>query len=318
MSTPMDIQEGMQVYGGDQLLGRVERLHGGGFHVNGLHYTRDMVTRIEHNRIYLGDSGLPGGATTTDESMDMGTVGTTARAREIDTTATAGVARADDLTGGELRVPLAEERLMVGKRDVELGEVNIRKTVVEEERTVPVTLTHEELRVEERAVTDRPATGEMLFKEETINVALHGQEAVIAKEAVITGEVVIEKDAVSQERQIIDTVRKQRVDVDKTTRTVDGAASVPTVGSAIDTSATSASTGRTAYGSQLRESMEVRGADQERIGVIKDVRANDFLVNRRLARDVYVPFSAIQSVTGAGVVVTVDAGDVNDQGWPNP
>ncbi len=330
MSRSMDIQEGMQLYGGDQLLGRVESIHGDGFHVNGLHYTRDMVTRIEHNRIYLGDSGVGATTSMTDRSLGMtsgsvettklGTTDVTTGMRDTNAVGAVGMACEDDLTDGELRVPLAEERLTVGKREVDRGEVAIRKTVVQEEQTVPVTLTHEEIRVEKRAVTDRPATGTNLFQEETIGVALRGEEAVVAKEAVITGEVVIEKDVVGEERQITDTVRKQHVDVDRTTRTVSGAASIPTTTAPVtDTSATPASGGTTtAYGSQLRESMVVLGADNERIGVIKEVRTNDFLVNRRLARDVYVPFSAIRSVTSEGVMVTVNAGDVNDQGWPNP
>jgi len=229
MSRSMDIQEGMQVYGGDQLLGRVESLHGDGFHVNGLHYTRDMVTRIEHNRIYLGDSGVGTTPAPTDgslgmasgsvETTGMGTADVTTGVRDTSVVGGAGMAREDDLADGALRVPVAEERLTVGKRAVDRGEVAIRKTLTEEEQTVPVTLTHEEIRVEERAITDRPAIGTDLFQEETIRVALRGEEAVVAKETVITGEVVIEKDAVSEERQITDTVRKQRVDVDRSTIT---------------------------------------------------------------------------------------------------
>jgi len=331
MSQSMDIQEGMQVYGGDQLLGRVERMHGEGFHVNGLHYTRDMVTRVEHNRIYLGDSGLGAAASMTGassgmataEPSGMSTTGATAGVRDTGTVETVGAAREDDLAGEALRVPIVEERLAVGTREVDRGEVAIRKTIIEEQQTVPVTLTHEEVRVEERDVADRPATGDKLFQEETIHVALRGEEAVVAKEAFVTGEVVIEKDAVSQERQITDTVRKQRVDVDQTSQVATGTAAVSAMNPATDTSAGMATAtpamGRaTGYGSQLRESMLVLGADEGRIGVVKEVRANDFLVNRRLARDIYVPFTAIQSVTNERVMVAVNAGDVNDQGWPNP
>ena len=312
MSTSRDIQEGMQVYGGDQLLGRVESLHDDGFHMNGLHYTRDMVTRIEHNRIYLGDSGLPSAGAMTDTSMDAAAVGETAVARDVAATGTVGATRAEDLTDGTLRVPVAEERLAVGTREVDRGEVSIHKTVTEEQQTVPVTLTHEELRVEERDVADRPATGDDLFKEETIQVALRGQEAVVAKEAVVTGEVVIEKDAVSEERQVTDTVRKQHIDVDQTTRTVGAAASMRT------TTARGTDTSATLAGTQVRESMTVVGADDAHIGVVKEVRASNFLVDRRMARDIYVPFTAIQSITNDRVMLTVNGGDVNNQGWPNP
>jgi len=196
-----DLREGMEVFGpGDRSLGTVERIDDSGFVVAGQRYAQAAVARVAHNRVYLRGTGLA---------------------------ETAGTAAAETrLTTGQaadtIRVPVAEERLTVGTRSVALGEATIRKTVVEEERTVPVTLTYEEVQIEERAVTEHPATGGMLFKEETIRVPLRGQEAVVTKEAFITGEVVVEKDAVSEERQIIDTVRKQRVDVDEAYRETRG------------------------------------------------------------------------------------------------
>jgi len=57
MSGNFTIREGMEVYGGDQLLGRVEALRDDGFEMNGLHYTREMLGRVEGDRVYLGDSG---------------------------------------------------------------------------------------------------------------------------------------------------------------------------------------------------------------------------------------------------------------------
>jgi uncharacterized protein (TIGR02271 family) len=217
MSQQFDIQEGMQVYGGDQLIGRVERLHDGGFHVNGQHYTQQMVTRVEHNRIYLGDSGLPDDATPADDT----TVGAARVERTITDTATTGTATAgtsaeDTKTEGALRVPIIEERLAIGTREVELGEVDIRKTVTAEEQTASVTLRRDEVHVEEIDVADRPLrAGEDAFAEGTIRVQLRGEEAVVAKETVVTGEVVIAKETVAEERTITDTVRRQRVDVDE-------------------------------------------------------------------------------------------------------
>ena len=42
----MEIQEGMAVYGeGGQQIGKIEQLHGDGFHVKGQHYGRDSVIR---------------------------------------------------------------------------------------------------------------------------------------------------------------------------------------------------------------------------------------------------------------------------------
>jgi len=61
--------------------------------------------------------------------------------------------------------------------------------------------------------------------------------------------------------------------------------------------------------------MEVFGVDGERVGEIKEIRDADFLVDRPMARDVYVPFDAI-SALGTGVRLTVTANEVGDRGWP--
>lgn len=70
-------------------------------------------------------------------------------------------------------------------------------------------------------------------------------------------------------------------------------------------------------GDQIREGMEVIGRDGDRIGQVKEVRANDFLVDRPLARDVYIPISACRSTNGR-IRLNVRADEVDNQGWPNP
>jgi uncharacterized protein (TIGR02271 family) len=134
----------------------------------------------------------------------------------------ATAARGETLTGqaeDEIRVPVAEERLNVGKREADLGEVEIRKTVTEEQQSVPVTLRRDEVTVQERDIADRPLrAGEDAFSEGTIRVPVRGEEAVVAKETVVTGEVVIDKETTTEQRQVSDTVRKQSVDVDENYR----------------------------------------------------------------------------------------------------
>lgn len=185
----MEIQDGMDVYGENgQQLGTVERLRGGGFSVKGRHYGRDSVVRVAERRVYVRGTGAA-------ESQ--------ARAMT-------------DQAEGEVRVPVVEEQLQVGKREAELGEVQVRKTVTAEERTVPVTLRREEVRVEERDTADRPLrAGETAFQEGTIRVPVRGEEAVVQKEAVVTGEVVIDRQAKTETRQVGDTVRREHVDVDE-------------------------------------------------------------------------------------------------------
>ena len=79
----MNIQEGMTVYGeSGQQLGRVEQLHGDGFHVQGQHYGRDSVIRVDHNRIYVRGTGMTGQrARTRDDQAEGERDGETRRAR---------------------------------------------------------------------------------------------------------------------------------------------------------------------------------------------------------------------------------------------
>ena len=67
---------------------------------------------------------------------------------------------------------------------------------------------------------------------------------------------------------------------------------------------------------QVSVGMEVLGAEKERVGQVKEVRAADFLVERPLRRDVYVPFAAIREVTGNQVLLTVTADHVDAIKWP--
>jgi ferritin-like metal-binding protein YciE len=74
----------------------------------------------------------------------------------------------------------------------------------------------------------------------------------------------------------------------------------------------------TSRASQLQQGMQVVGSDMGNIGIVKDVRDNDFLVDIRMQRDVYVPFNAIQNVDADRVVLNIPGSQVNDMNWPNP
>lgn len=72
-------------------------------------------------------------------------------------------------------------------------------------------------------------------------------------------------------------------------------------------------------GRQIRPGMEVIGKDGEQVGEVKEVRSNDFLVDRSLARDVYVPFNACQKADADGRIrLNVRADEVDAQDWEIP
>lgn len=66
------------------------------------------------------------------------------------------------------------------------------------------------------------------------------------------------------------------------------------------------------------EGMAVLGRDGVSIGRLKAVRDDDMLVDRLLRRDVYVPFEAIHTVEPRGIVLTIEADQVEAMHWSHP
>jgi uncharacterized protein (TIGR02271 family) len=122
-------------------------------------------------------------------------------------------------SGDEQIIPIVEEQVRVGKREVERGRVRVRSYVVETPVTEQVTLREEHVEVQRRAV-DRPLTADDdAFREQVIEVTETDEEVVVAKEARVVEEVTIRKDAGEHVETVHDTVRRQEVEIDDTTRT---------------------------------------------------------------------------------------------------
>jgi uncharacterized protein (TIGR02271 family) len=116
--------------------------------------------------------------------------------------------------GREESIPVVEERLRVGKRDVNNGRVRVRSYVIEEPVRESVTLRDERVDVERRPV-DRAATpGDDLFRERTIELEEHGEEAVVSKDARVTEELVLRKQATERTEDVSDTVRRTEVEIE--------------------------------------------------------------------------------------------------------
>jgi len=119
-----------------------------------------------------------------------------------------------DLPNDNEVIPITEERLRVGKRDVSHGRVRVRSYVVEEPVSESVNLREENVDIQRRPV-DRPLTGhERLFEDRTIEVEERGEEAVVAKEARVTEEVVVTKGVTERTEEVSDNVRHTEVEVD--------------------------------------------------------------------------------------------------------
>lgn len=119
-----------------------------------------------------------------------------------------------DLTAGrDETLQTVEERLNVGKRDVNHGRVRLRSYVVETPVSEQVNLRDETVFVDRHAV-DRPvAATDALFQDRVIEMEEHREEAVVAKEARVTGEVSLRKTSEERVQTVSDAVRRTEVEV---------------------------------------------------------------------------------------------------------
>lgn len=115
-------------------------------------------------------------------------------------------------------IPLVEEEVRIGKREVARGGVRVRSYVVSEPVTEQVRLRDEHVEVERRPVTGastvRPEEVDRLMQDRTIELAETREEAVVDKQAVVREEVVVHRSADERVETVSDTVRRTEVDIE--------------------------------------------------------------------------------------------------------
>ena len=134
-----------------------------------------------------------------------------------DTTNTTNTPDADYANQPDVqRMRLREEQLNVSKQPVQAGEVSLGKNVVEEQKTVNVPVTHEEVYIENRPVSDTTVNDNTPIGEgENIRVPVSEERVNVSKDTVVTCEVSIDKRAVQGTQQVTDTVRREEARLDQ-------------------------------------------------------------------------------------------------------
>lgn len=154
---------------------------------------------------------------TTVSGVTAGTAGTAVTAA----TTTAGT--------GET-IPVIQEQLHVGKREVQRGGVRIYRHVTETPVEESVQLREERVTVERRAV-DEPASATDIeaFREGTIEIRETAEEPVVAKTARVVEEIEVGKEVTERTETVSDTVRRTDVEVEQlgTHATAGSATTVP-------------------------------------------------------------------------------------------
>lgn len=117
---------------------------------------------------------------------------------------------------GDQTIPIIEENLEVGKKEVETGGVNVRTRIVERPVEERVNLREEHVHVERRPV-DRPVSDADIdnFKEGEIEITERAEVPVVDKEARVVEEVSLNKEVEEHDETIRGTVRNTEVDIEK-------------------------------------------------------------------------------------------------------
>ncbi len=151
------------------------------------------------------------------QNVEDESAGTATGARGLQASSTAaGAGRTAQAQAGSAAIPVVEEELQVGKRQVQRGGVRVYSHVVETPVEETVRLREERVNVDRRPV-NRPATEADFagFKEGTIEMTETAEEAVVSKNARVVEEVVIGKDATERTETIRDNVRRTEVEVEQ-------------------------------------------------------------------------------------------------------
>ncbi|MFC5478475.1 YsnF/AvaK domain-containing protein [Massilia suwonensis] len=113
-------------------------------------------------------------------------------------------------------IPVVQEQLKVGKREVSRGGVRVYSRIVETPVNESVSLREEHVNVERRPVNE-PISGldSTAFKEQSIEMRETAEEAVVEKSARVVEEVMINKEVTQRDQQIKDTVRHTEVEVEQ-------------------------------------------------------------------------------------------------------
>jgi uncharacterized protein (TIGR02271 family) len=173
---------------------------------------------------YGGDTVTATGRTA-DTYGTTGTAGTAGTAGDVTTDTDAGFAGGRTATEGydtsgpttDDAMTRSEERLHVGKEQVETGRARLRKYVTTENVTQTVPVRKEKVRLETEPITDANVGAAMDgpdISEEEHEVVLTEERPVVAKETVPVERVRLSKEEQVEEQAVTDEVRKEQIEAE--------------------------------------------------------------------------------------------------------
>jgi uncharacterized protein (TIGR02271 family) len=172
---------------------------------------------LEYSQSRSG-SGLPEGTAGQAATTGAGTGGGGVAGTGAGTEAEAGAGDSRFTRGEDDAMTRSEEELRVGTAERESGRARLRKWVETEEVDETVPVRRETARVEREPITDENVDEAMSgpeISETEHEVTLHEEEPVVEKRTVPKERVRLEKDTETDEQQVSETVRKERIEQER-------------------------------------------------------------------------------------------------------
>ncbi len=113
---------------------------------------------------------------------------------------------------GEQALVRHEEELVVGKQTTQAGTARLRKWVETEPVTADVELHREAARVTRERI-DQPVD-DAEIGEESVEVPLHAEQAVVGKQTVAKERIGLEKEVDTTRETVAEELRKERVEIE--------------------------------------------------------------------------------------------------------
>ena len=136
---------------------------------------------------------------------------------------------AETASSGSVTIPLYEESVAVGKREVDAGTVTIKKVVKTETVNQPVELRRETISIDRQPASGTASSADQskAFTDQQFTIQLKNEEPVVEKRVVQSGQVVASKKATTEQTTVQREIRKEDVAIDKGNAQASGGATGP-------------------------------------------------------------------------------------------
>jgi len=112
------------------------------------------------------------------------------------------------------KLQLRKEELDIAKNRVEIGNVEIGKEIIEEQKVVDVPVTHEEVVIERKVLGNEPSDSP-IGQGETIRIPVSEERVQVGKHTIVAGEVAAYKREVEGTNQVKETLKREEARVNK-------------------------------------------------------------------------------------------------------